>query len=126
MVRHSGGAGKRSEQATEVRVAIEELVDLRYRLQMAKERLTRVAKIPEREQQFGGQELERCGHKFRNLDLSNGPVTCDICEKPIFAKMMTNPLKRPKPRGYSCSICKFSVHRKVSGNYLRAAAAGVD
>ena len=106
----------------QVKEAIKELVNLRYRLQVAKEHLHHAAQNSEQEQ-YGDQEFSKHGHRFRVVNLDGGPLGCDICEKPIKNKMIQNPLKEVKPRGFTCNGCKISVHRKCLPQLATTCAA---
>ena len=98
-------------QDPKVQQAIGELVDLRYRYQIAKEKLNAdVDFIPA--QQFGGALIEHNEHSLKVHPAFSVPELCDHCDLPIKTKLMHNPLKEMKPRAYRCVKCKYTIHRK--------------
>lgn len=105
-------------QDPKVQQAISQLVDLRYRYQIAKEKLNAdVDFIPA--QQFGGALIEHNEHSLKVHPAFSVPELCDHCDLPIKTKLMHNPLKEMKPRAYRCVKCKYTIHRKCLPNTSR-------
>lgn len=111
-----------SSQNQNTQKAINELVDLRYRYQQAKEQLNADKDFVPAEQ-FGGAIIKSNGHMFQIHPAYPNPELCDHCNLPIKTKLMHNPLKPVKPRAYRCLLCKYTIHRKCLPNSDRECRA---
>lgn len=100
-----GGGDTKADPA--VKQAISEVVNLRYRLQIARERLMSGSGSGRKNAQYGGIEVVKAGHQFHPVEteMKMPPDTCDMCEKQLKPKLVNNPLKAHVHRRVSLFVC---------------------